>query len=765
MSIGARLKRLEDYDLLTGRGEYVGDIQFPDQCEAVIIRSPHAYAKICSIDITEASQFPGVSLILTAEQLPNDLSPIPMRLSPDPKLEHALQYPLAKDYVRYVGDPVAIIVADNRYIAEDAADLVKIKYQVLQAVTDVYQALEPNVPVLHSKIGSNKLFVIHSKKGSFEEQIKECKHVLEQELYVQRHTGIPLETRGLLAVSDNTEKVTVYGAAKVVHFNQQLLAKLLGKNIEDVRLVETDCGGGFGPRGEFYPEDYLIPYAALQLKRPVKWIEDRLEHFKATNHSREQKHNVTVGFDDNGRILALRDEIFMDQGGYVRTHGITVPGLTQGMLPGPYDFAAIELITNLVATNKTPVGTYRGPGRFEGTFVRERIVDMVADKLQMDPTEVRKINFIPPEKMPYTNGISALGQIVEFDNGDYSSVLDKARDHMDWENFPAKQAEARKQGRLIGQGYASFVEKSGFGPWEFAEVELLQNGNVVCKTGIAEVGQGIKTTYAQICSDQLGIPYSKIKVLHGDTDIVEKGNGAFATRGTVVGGTAIWYAAGLVKEKLLQCAADFLGVPKEELTLDSEQIVFISNREIALPLQTVLDLCNSRGILLKEQYTFHIDHMTYPYGSHAAEVEIDQETGAVSILKYYIGYDLGKAVNPLLVEGQLIGGMAQGLGGTLYEELAYDNNGQLITGSFMDYLIPTSMEVPEISTEIFENSPSTLNPLGVKGAGEGGTVAVAPAIANAVMNAMKGYSLEITSLPIRAEQIKKAFKNSVAEKM
>lgn len=758
MSIGERLKRLEDYDLLTGKGQYVGDLQFPNQCEAVIVRSPHAHARIKSIDTTEASRMPGVALIMTANDLPEDVSPIPMRLSPDKVLEKALQYPLAKDYVRYVGDPVAVVIADNRYLAEDAAELVKVEYEVLPAVTDVYQALEPGAPILHSEVGSNKLYVIHSQKGSFEQTLAACQHVLEEELYVQRHSGIPMETRGLIAVCDQEEKLTVYGAAKVVHFNQQLLARLLGKPVEDVRLVETNCGGGFGPRGEFYPEDYLIPYAALQLKRPVKWIEDRLEHFKTTNHSREQKHKVTVGFNDDGRILALRDEIFMDQGGYIRTHGITVPGLTQGMLPGPYDFAAIEIITNVVATNKTPVGTYRGPGRFEGTFVRERIIDMVAETLQMDPTVVREINYIRPDDMPYTNGISALGQVIEFDSGDYAHALNQARAYMDWKSFPARQEEARKQGRLIGLGFASFVEKSGFGPWEYAEVEVHTDGTVTCKTGVAEVGQGIKTTLAQICAEQLGIPYSKINVLHGDTDIVEKGHGAFATRGTVVGGTAMWYAAGLVKDKLLSCAAKLLDVSKEELILHSEHIVFKENKEIALPLSTVLDVCAKDGISLKEDYTFHIDKMTYPYGTHAVEIEIDPGTGKLNILKYYIGYDIGKAVNPLLVDGQLIGGMAQGLGGTLYEELAYDNIGQLITGSFMDYLIPTSMEVPEISTEIFEQSPSTLNPLGVKGAGEGGTVAVAPAIANAIMNALKDYPLQITSLPIRPEQIREAIK-------
>ncbi len=758
MSIGARVKRLEDLPLISGKGQYVGDVQLPGQCEAVIIRSPHAHAKIVSIDTEEALRLEGVRLVLTAADLPEDLSPIPMRLSPDKRLELALQYPLARDIVRYVGDPVAVVVAENRYVAEDAADLVRVEYDILPPVTDVYQALKPEAPILHDEVGSNNLFVIHSRKGDFAGKLSECSHVLEEELYVQRHSGIPLETRGLLAVRDEQGKLTVYGAAKVVHFNHQLLAKMLGKDVKDVRLIETNCGGGFGPRGEFYPEDYLIPYAALRLGCPVKWIEDRLEHFKATNHSREQKHKVTVGFDDDGRIHALKDEIYLDQGGYIRTHGITVPGLTQAMLPGPYDFAAIELITNVVATNKTPVGTYRGPGRFEGTFVRERIIDMVAARLQKDPTEIRKINYIRPEQMPYTNGISALGQVVEFDSGDYAFLMDRARQTMDWEGFPARQAAARSAGRLIGMGFASFVEKSGLGPWEFAEVEIMPDGSAVCKTGLAEVGQGIKTTLAQICSDRLGIDYSRIQVVHGDTDIVEKGNGSFATRGTVAGGNAAWHAAGLVRDKMLRAASQAAGVPAEELAIESGNIVAGEEKLALMTIGELYRFCADRGISLKEAYTYHIDHMTYPYGTHAVELEIDPETGALRILKYYIGYDLGRAINPMLVEGQLIGGMAQGLGGAIYEDLRYDDNGQLISGSFMDYLIPTSMEMPEVHAEIFENSPSTLNPLGVKGAGEGGTVAVAPAIANAVMNALRDYPLKITSLPVRPEQIRQALR-------
>src|SRR5699024_1291348 len=319
-------------------------------------------------------------LILTASDLPNDLKPIPMRLSGDEKLAAALQYPLAKDRVRYVGDPVALVVATNRYVAEDALDLIEVEYEALPAVTDVYDALKEDTVVLHPKAGSNGLFFIHSKKNSVEKTLKNCPHVITKELYVERHSGVPMETRGLVAGCDEKEKLTVYGAAQVGHFNHQILANLLKKDREEIRLSENDCGGGFGPRGEFYPEDYLIPYASLQLKRPVKWVEDRLEHLQATNHSREQKQKITVGFDETGRIHALRAEIFVDQGGYIRTHGVTVPSLTQAMLPGPYDIEAIEIMTHSIATNKTPCGTYRGPGRFEANFVRERMIDIVSKK-------------------------------------------------------------------------------------------------------------------------------------------------------------------------------------------------------------------------------------------------------------------------------------------------------------------------------------------------------------------------------------------------
>ncbi|MED3563889.1 xanthine dehydrogenase family protein molybdopterin-binding subunit, partial [Bacillus xiapuensis] len=512
MTIGTSVKRIEDPRLITGKGQYVGDIKLPEQCEAVILRSPHAHANIVRINSEKAKNHPGVFLIMTGEDLPEDLAPIPMRLAPNQALTKSLQYPLAKDKVRYVGEPVVLIVAATRYIAEDAADLIDIVYEPLTPITDVHKAIEPETCVLHPEIGSNDLFIIHSKKGNVEEHLKNCPIVIEEDLYVQRHSGIPMETRGLLANVEEDGRLIVYGPTKVVHFNHKILATLMKKDPKDIRFIETDVGGGFGPRGEFYPEDYLIPYAAHKLGRPVKWIEDRLEHMKATNHSREQKHHVVVGFDKNGKILALKDEIFVDTGAYIRTHGITVPVLTQGMFAGPYDIGALEFITHVVATNKTPTGTYRGPGRFEGTFVRERIIDIVAKKLHLDPTVVRERNLIQPEQMPYSNGISALGQVVEYDSGDYPQILNRARLAVNWERFADRKQQAAKEGKLIGMGFAMFVEKSGLGPWEFCEVEFTANGYLICKTGLADIGQGVETALAQICSDQLGIPYSNVKV-------------------------------------------------------------------------------------------------------------------------------------------------------------------------------------------------------------------------------------------------------------
>lgn len=759
MTIGNGVKRIEDERLIMGTGEYVGDLYFPEQLEAVIIRSQHAYAKIKTIKAETAREISGVHAIITAADLPVDLEPIPMRLAPEESLKLALQYPLAKDIVRYVGEPIAVVVAKNRYVAEDAADLIQIKYEPLEPVTEVFQAVHPEASTLHESIGKNDLYVIESEKGNLNDYLNQCDFIVEDEFYVQRHTGIPLETRGLVARPEVDQSgLLVYGAAKVVHFNHQVLANLLNMDPDKIRLIENDVGGGFGVRGEFYPEDYLIPFLALKLKKPVRWIEDRLEHMKTTNHSREQKHRVKVGFKQDGRILAFSDEIYVDMGAYIRTHGVTVPELTQGMIPGPYDFPSIKLTTHVVATNKTPTGTYRGPGRFESTFVRERVIDLVADKLELDPALVRERNLINNKDFPFTNGIKALGQEIELDSGDYTGILNRSKLGVNWNQFKEKQMEAADQGRLLGIGMAMFVEKSGLGPWEFCEVEITSKGEVICKSGLTDVGQGVKTMLAQVCSDQLGVPYDQIKITHGDTKQVEKGVGSFATRGTVVGGTAAWYAAKKIKDKLLKVASEHLNKPLEELTLLNNHMCHARTNRQLISLQGLVELCYEKQIKLAEKHTFEIDHMTYPYGVHIAEVEINPETGKITIPNYYIGYDVGKSVNPVLVKGQIVGGMAQGLGGTMFEELKYDDAGQLVTGTFMDYLIPTAEEVPEINVEILEDAPSPLNPLGLKGAGEGGTVAVAPAIANAIADALGKDSKAFNLLPIRPETVMNALK-------
>ncbi|WAH35208.1 xanthine dehydrogenase family protein molybdopterin-binding subunit [Alicyclobacillus dauci] len=756
MAIGESVKRLEDPRLLTGMGCYAGDVVLPEQCEAVLVRSRHAYARITGIDVEGARRLPGVVCVLTAKDLPDDLLPIPMRLSPEKSLEYALQYPLAKDVVRYVGDPIAVVVAENRYIAEDAADRVTVQYETLQAITSVDSALASSSSVLHERIGRNDLFRIHSTKGDIHKVLSSCEYVFEEDFYVQRHSGIPLETRGIISVPGPDGQLLIYGAAKVVHFNRSVLAKLLNKSEADIRMIELDVGGGFGVRGEFYPEDYLVPYVSLQVGRPVRWIEDRLEHLQAINHSREQKHKLTIGYDKTGRIHALRDEIFVDMGAYIRTHGVTVPELTQGMLPGPYDISAIELVTHVVATNKTPTGTYRGPGRFESTFVRERAIDCIAQRLNIDPAAVRERNLIRPDQMPYSNGILALGQEIEFDSGDYPQLLDRAREKLDWDGFSDRKRESEQSGRLRGHGLAMFVEKSGYGPWEFAEVSLSPDGKFYCKSGLADVGQGVKTMLAQICADQFSVPYNEIRVVHGDTDVVKKGNGSFATRGTVVGGNAAWHAAGELKEQILDQGSRMGNVNRDRLELADGYLRESDTKKPLMSLHELATRCAEQGIELRAEHTFSAPHMTYPYGVHAAEVEIDKETGAVNILKYYIAYDIGRAVNPETIRGQLMGGMAQGLGGTFYEELRYDDSGQLLSGTFMDYLLPGATEVPEVEIEILENAPSRFNPLGLKGAGEGGTVAVAPALANAIANAIAGDDDEtvLTSLPLRTETIR-----------
>ena len=765
--VGTSIRRKEDNRLLRGSGRFVGDIQRPGMLYAAILRSPFPHGKLKRIDTEQAKKMPGVVSVITFADMTN-VKPIPMRLAPRDDLIRALQKPLASDRVRYVGEPLAVVIADSRYQAEDALEVMDFGIDELEAVVDARRAIEKDAPILHPAVPDNIAGHFVEKTGDVERALAGAEVVFEEEFYIQRHSGVPLETRGLVAEYDDSQPLlTIWGPTKVVHFNQAVLAGLLDIPLSQIRMIELENGGGYGIRGEFYPEDFLIPFIARKLRRPICWIEDRNEHLKSANHSREQWHRVRVGANKDGRIVAFDDVLLNVMGGYIRTHGATVPTMTAAYLPGPYKWDNYRCDANCVLVNKTPAGTYRGPGRFGAAFVRERVMDMVAHKLGLDPAEVRLKNFIPTELMPYDTGRTAFGKPTIYDSADFHKQFHIALEKFGYYELQ-KQCEIERQtGRAIGIGFGCFVEKSGLGPWEYARVEIDPSGEVVVYTGAADLGQGVETVLSQVVADALPIDIERIRVVHGDTAQIPFGGGSYASRGTVLACNSAVVAVGEVRKKLLQLAAVALQADEKDLSIEKNCVVkigagasvsFVDLAKLAAP-NTALPLGIKPGI--SGEGFFRAEHMTYPYGVHMAMVEVDQETGFLKIHKYLIAYDIGRAINPMLVEGQLVGGMAQGLGGALLEEFAYDSEGHLLTGSFMDYLLPSSMEVPPVEIVLTEDAPSPLNPLGVKGVGEGGTVGVGAALANAVCNALGG-KVEIKRLPLTPESVRDAVKSARA---
>ncbi len=761
--VGTSVTRKEDNRLLRGSGRFVGDIKRPGMLYAAILRSSLPHGKLKRVGTEPARKMPGVVSVFTFADMAN-VKPIPMRLAPRDDLIRALQKPLASDRVRYVGEPLAVVIAESRYQAEDALEVIEVEIEELETVVDARRAVEKGAPILHPAVPDNIAGHFVEKTGDVERALAGADVVFEEEFYIQRHSGVPLETRGLVAEYDEGQRLlTIWGPTKVVHFNLAVLAGLLDMPPSQIRMIELENGGGYGIRGEFYPEDFLIPFISRKLRRPICWIEDRNEHLKSANHSREQWHRVRVGANKDGRIVAFDDVLLNVMGGYIRTHGATVPTMTAAYLPGPYKWDNYRCEANCVLVNKTPAGTYRGPGRFGAAFVRERVMDMVAHKLCLDPAAVRLKNFIPAELMPYNTGTTAFGKATIYDSGDFHKQF-----HLALENFNyyelQKQCEAdRRAGRAIGIGFGCFVEKSGLGPWEYARVEIDPSGEVVVFTGAADLGQGIETVLSQVVADALPVDIERVRVVHGDTAQIPFGGGSYASRGSVVACNSAVVAVGEVRKKLLQLAAVALQAAEKDLSIEKACVVkkgtaasvpFIDLAKLAAP-STALPLGIKPGI--SGEGFFDPEHMVYPYGVHTALVEVDQETGFLTIHKYQIAYDIGRAINPMLVDGQLVGGMAQGLGGALLEEFAYDSEGQLLTGSFMDYLLPSSMEVPPVEIVLTEDAPSPLNPLGVKGVGEGGTVGVGAALANAVCNALGG-NVEIKCLPLTPERVRDAVK-------
>jgi carbon-monoxide dehydrogenase large subunit len=746
-AIGRSLPRKEDLRLLTGASEFVDDLNHREALRACVLRSPHAHARITEIDARGARSHPGIVDVVTAAELPPGTAPIPMRMYSRAGMDRLLQPVLASGVVRYVGEPVAVVVTDSSYASEDALTLIEVGYEPLEPVLDAARAAEQQAPVLHPEAGSNVAAYWVTETGEVDALFASADLVVEEHLECQRHGAVPLEPRGLCAeVDPSTGRLTVWGAAKVVHTNRRILSRLLRWDEERIRFVELDVGGGFGGRGEFYPEDFLIPFCAVRLGRPVAWTEDRAENLQALNHSREQRHSVAVALHADGTLLALRDSFLFDTGAYVRTHGSVVPSMTAALLPGPYRWQGYRCEIRQVLTNKTPAGTYRAPGRYEANFVRERMLDIAARRLGLEPLELRRRNLVPTGSMPYPLGTEADGHPLVLDSGDYALLLNKAVAHFGHQTMRTWRESKPPPRRCRGIGAAMFVEKSGIARWEYARVGLSDEGQARVLVGSASVGQGVETVLAQICADALGVPYETVVVGHGDTDEVPRGMGSFGSRATSLGGAAVMQAATALRERVLRTAAEQLEASPRDLAIEEGAVMVLGSPQARVTLRALM----GGGDWIEEEGVFDAEHMSFPYGLHLVAVEVDLDTGGVRIDRYAIAYDVGRAINPQLVEGQVVGGAAQGLGGALLEELAYDESGQLASGSFMDYLLPTAGEVPRIEVLITEDAPTPLTPLGAKGAGEGGTAAAGAAIANAIADAL---GAEVTALPLTPARV------------
>jgi len=742
-AIGRSLRRIEDRPLLLGRGCFAADETRAGQLFMRVVRSPVAFGRLVDIDCDEARAHPGVAAVWTAADIA-ELPMIDFRMTRIQGMGPYRQWCLARDYVRYVGEPLALVLAESQAAAEDAADLIFAEIDDLDPVLDTHGDPVPVYPDTQPELSSEPV-VIRKASGDIEAAFASADRVVTLEVAVGRHTGVPMETRGALAVHDpETDVVTMFGAAKVPHYNRAAIAAMLRLPSGKVQLSEGHVGGGFGIRGELYPEDVLVCHAARVLGRPVKWSEDRKEHLLAANHSRDQRYILRAAVDRDGVILGLDAEFYTDQGAYIRTHGGTVSDLSAGLLPGPYRIPAYRVAGHVRLTNKTPAGTYRAPGRYESTFARERLMDRLAEEFGVDRLEIRRRNLIADAAMPFDRGIDTLGTHLVYDSGRYGLILDKLGAMLDLPVLDAALAARRAAGEKVGWGIGFFVEKSGLGPDDLVRITVNADGGIRIVTGVASVGQGVETALAQICADTLGIGIEGMQVIHGQTALIEKGMGAFATRVTVMAGSAVKIAAEDLQARLIAIAAAHTGLPETSLA-------YAGGSVLGGPVpMSLAQLAGLAGGAVTGEGLFTSSHMTYPYGIHFAQVKLDPDTCGVEIERYAVAFDVGRAVNPMLVEGQIVGGVAQGLGGALLEEFVYDAHGQPLAASFADYLMPTALEVPPVEVLITEDAPSPINPLGVKGAGEGGINGVGAAMAGAVSQAM---GVAVDRLPMTPQRI------------
>lgn len=737
--IGSPVERREDLRFLRGRGQYVDDLVLEGLLYAVILRSSVAHGRIVSIDTSAALKVAGVHAVITAKDMPGGPPIIPMRLQPLPEFKPFEQPVIAHEKVRYVGEPIAVVLADSVAIGEDALEVIEVKIDPLPAVAD-WQVAMKNRGVLFDKQGTNRSLIFQARKGDADAAFANAPYVKRERMRTGRHYGLTLEPRGVLAQWDEAKgRLTVSGAAKVPFFNRRILAAQIDLPEDAIEMVENDVGGGYGARGEFYPEDFLIPFAARCVKRPVKWIEDRRENLMAMNHARETEAELEVACTRDGKLLAIRGAIHTDMGAYMRTNGAVGARNVAQFLAGPYRVPHIKIDSSLWMTNKTPVGTYRGPGRFEGNFYMERMLDMIAGDLGIDRVELRRRNLITAAEQPYAIAtIQPTDARDEYDSGDYPTTLDRVLKEINWPDV------SKLQGRLIdgkfhGVGIACFIEGGAAGPKETARLELNADGTITVFLGTSSVGQGVETVFAQIAADALEIPIERIRhVHHGSTGLVSDGYGSYHSRSTVMGGSAVLEAAKNFHAAIRDAGAKRFGCEPRDIIIGE---TMVSGPYLkSFPLVELAGL-SVEGAFLNKKHT-------YSYGAHAVHVAVDAKLGRIEILDYVIVQDVGRAVNPLTLRGQVIGSLVQGLGGAVLEHLQYDENGQFLTGSLADYLLPTASDFPNLRCVLLENYPSPINPLGAKGAGEGGIISAGGAMANAVANALQSFGVEPLQLPL-----------------
>lgn len=759
---GERIKRREDPRLLTGQALFVDDVNLPKMIHAAFLRSPYAHARIIKIDSSKAFDHPGVVAVYTASDLGAYWRNGPLLVSPPPieniVFHERTQQILVRDKVRHVGEPIAVVLAEDRYIAEDAVADILVDYEPLDVVVDMEKALEPQSALVHEDLPSNIAAHVVQEKGNYQQAKEKADIILKRRLYYDHGTAAAMENRGIVAEWDpKAQRLTVWDTTQAPIPIRNGLASMLGLSESQVRVIAPFIGGGFGPKiMMFYPEEMIIPWVALQLNRPVKWIEDRAENFVATTQERDQIHHAEIALTKEGRILGVHDVFLHDTGAY-DPYGLTVPLNSQCTLLGPYDIPDYYSEFTAVFTNKPIVTPYRGAGRQHGVFVIERLLDLAAKELGMDVIEIRRKNFIKADAFPFDNKIIFQDfQPLVYDSGNYEPILDQALERIGYIDFVNNvQPRLTAEGRHVGIGVVAYVEGTGIGPYEGARVQIQPSGKIAVVTGVGTQGQGHFTSFAQIVAEQLGVDIEDVEVVTGDTDQFHWGTGTFASRGAVVAGNAINEAAKDVRAKVLRMASDRFEVAEEDLDIRGGQVFVrgVPQRGVSLG-QLAVEANPLRGTVkpgtepgLEATNYFGPEMGTTASGVHAMIVEVDPQTMMIDIQKFVVVHDCGRVINPMILDGQMHGGVAQGIGNAFYEKLTFDENGQLLNGSFMDYLIPTAQEIPRIDVG-HEETLSPLNPLGIKGAGEAGAIPVGPLFAQAIENALALDGFEILEIPL-----------------